>query len=1373
MLHRFLSSTLLLAALPALAAAEIPITGRVLGPEGEARPGVEVSLESIPAGYERARLRLLGRAGPDPVDRAQTGGDGAFALAAPEIGMWKVVVTAPGHLTMEHRLLPLIDARELPALELKPAAALEVRLVDAGGGPRPGVVGAYTRGVRGNAWRPQLRLARAADDGVARLPLGRDETIRLEVLADGHPLLLADVADERSVHLELPAGVRRTVRITGAEQRPLPGAVAFQGSGLLPLGLADAEGRMALVLAAPTLKVATADRWHGAFELDLEAGVEKEELVEDLRLEPPATLRGRIFDLASRDPVPGALVWEVRGEPAVTDGRGRYALELGAYRSRVVWAAAAGYLPGDGAQRDPASGEGPAIALAPAAQLRGRVVDEERSPLPGVALELTLSPRGGRFGGNRPWERRSATSSRRGTFDLSGLAAGVAYRITATKPGFAPLEVEVGALEPAERRSGLEVVLRAGRRAVGRVVDESDAPVAGAEVTLRAPPPADARAAAMMMARQGEDEAGGPATTTDAEGSFEIGDLAPGRYDLDVRARGFAPATVPGLRLDEEVGEADFGTVVLVPGAAIEGRVADPDGRPVAGAAVTVHAQREGLMGLGARPGPQGRVETGADGRFVVADLLPDQPLTLAIAKEGYGTEAIGSVRPAADPIAVVLRPAGRLSGRVVDSQGDAIAGAHVTAHPDHRSMASASGAMMQQFRPTWAKSDADGRFLIEGVEPGTLTVSARAETYQQVMLSGVELEPGTEREIEIVLEAGAVVEGRVTTADGLPVVGASIHVAPRRDAARGISGLRIAGGDSAMTDAEGRYRVAGAPVGPASIQVFHNDRQRLTKLIEVRPGGNVVDLVFEPGFEVSGQVVDGDGNPVGGAALALQPGLSSAGLPGSGFNFEPSPPAVSGADGLFTLTDVAAGSYRLAASREGFAAATSEDFEVADDVAGLLLELGRGATLKGRILGLEFDELGSLTLFAHNRTGGMRRGQVDFEARYAFDALVSGEWYVLAQVGSSGRMTTVQVEIPEGATEVEEDIEFESGFALSGVVIDGGEPLAGATVTVAGSMASQGQATADAAGRFRLDGLKAGSYQVLVMSGPRVQHHEPLELVADQEIRIEILTGNLSGFVRDAADGEPLAGAVVVLQSLEAGDGSIQSLLRNIGSPVESDSRGFFTVPRLRQGSWRLVATLPGYAPGEATVTVAGGTAPEVEIRMAATEGVSFEVVLQSGMAVPAVGVVLLDPAGRRLTGGSYPVVDGRVKVSTVPPGRWELVVQAVDSAAARVAVTSPGDQGRVVLPTGGELHLRVPELEEEMMAIVVLTGPDGKPFVSVAGAEWGLAGGQQLMSAGRAIISGLAPGPWSFTVTHADGRTWSGSATVTPGSTTEVSLP
>lgn len=1357
MLHRTLRLLTALLALPAaLPAAEIPVTGRVLGPGGEARPGAEVMLEAIPPTYERARLRLLDQPGPDPVDRTRTGADGTFELAAPEAGMWKVVVASPGFLTMEYRLVPLLDAALLEPVELAPAADLEVRMVDAEGKPCPGRLGAFSLGIRGDGWRPRLRLARSGEDGVARLPLGRDEKIQLELLADGHPLQVYSVSEESSVRIELPAGVSAAVRIVDSRKRPLPEAVALLGSGVLPLGLADEEGRLSVVLASgepPTLRVATADLRNGSFDLDLAAAGQ----VQDLELHLPKRLHGRVLDLSNRDPVAGALVWAVRGQMAVTDERGGYELPVGIYGAPRVRAHKAGYLEGLSLMRD-ASEEVPAIALTPAAVLAGRVIDGDGEPLEDVSVNLKASLTAGelpRVARRRLHEGWNGRTTSRGAFRMAELPSGVRYRLTFQAAGYAPLVLDVDPLEPFESRSGIEVVLQAGRRAVGLVVDEDEVGVPGAEVRLMDPPPTGDLTTTVYWSA-GE-EASESVYLTDAEGRFEIADLAVGRYDLEVHATGYAPVKVPGVRVDEADGRTDFGTVVLVPGVSIEGRVVDGAGVPVAGAEVTAATERRGFRARGRVPDREGQIRTDPEGRFAVVDLAPDQPVTLSVSKEGYGSEDVSGLRPPTEePVVVVLRPAGRLRGRVVDSQGDPIQDAVVAAHPDPRAMTSMNG--MRGSRPMWTQTDDDGRFLIEGVEPGVLQVSADAEAYQEQVRTGIEVAAGQDLEFNFELRTGAVVEGTVTTSDGEPVAGALLNIR------RQVEGeAYLSGGASGQSDVEGRYRIDGVPTGPASISVFHASRERLKKSVEVRPGTTVVDLVLERGFEVSGQVVDAYGKPVGGAAMSIQA------LRPEGLRVSSGPVQMSRADGTFTLTGVEAGELAVTAEREGYAPARSEAFEVAGDVTGLLLELRRGATLKGRIVGLELDELGSLEIMAFNPQGGMRQGRVDFAAEYAFEGLGPGRWFLRAQVTSSGRTTALQVEVPEGVTEVGRDIEFGVGFTLSGVVLDAGRPLPGAHVIAGNSMESMGQVETGTDGRFHIEGLKAGSYQVMVMSGMGLQHMETLELTGDHELRIEIATGSVSGTLRDATDGEPVTGAALKLEPLDSESLWPRSLVS--GSPSQSDSRGHFLVPQVRQGSWRVIATKAGYGPGEATVTVAGGAAPEVEIRMWPTEGVTFDLVLESGAVVPAVQVVILAPPGRPLAGGSYPVAEGKVRVPTVPPGRWDLVIQGGDSAVTRVTVDSPGDQGRVVLPTGGTLLIQVPDLAQEPMASVVLEGPDGKPFISTAGLALGP--GEWILSSGRTVVPALVPGVWSFTVKSRDGRSWSGSATVTAGETTEVRLP
>ncbi|HYN19408.1 MAG TPA: carboxypeptidase-like regulatory domain-containing protein, partial [Thermoanaerobaculia bacterium] len=286
-----------------------------------------------------------------------------------------------------------------------------------------------------------------------------------------------------------------------------------------------------------------------------------------------------------------------------------------------------------------------------------------------------------------------------------------------------------------------------------------------------------------------------------------------------------------------------------------------------------------------------------------------------------------------------------------------------------------------------------------------------------------------------------------------------------------------------------------------------------------------------------------------------------------------------------------------------------------------------------------------------------------------------------------------------------------------------------------------------------------------LQVYGSRVEssYKEALEISADRDVLVELQTVAVSGRVIDSADRSPIHNATVTL--LPPGDDD--------GFPMQTstDARGSFRLRDVAEGSWKLRAVLPGYAPEETDLQVAASPIDGIELSLQATEGVVLEVFLASGRPPETVNTAVLDPAGRVVASATYPTgEEGRVRIASVAPGTWELLLDATGSAPIALTVTAPGNAGRVVLPRPGGLTLQVPALREAKMgAKTVLVDANGKPFR----APWGYQAQSEFpLTGGARRFDRLPPGNWSVTVKADDGRTWTGQAVVTPGRMAEVTL-
>ena len=893
------------------------------------------------------------------------------------------------------------------------------------------------------------------------------------------------------------------------------------------------------------------------------------------------------------------------------------------------------------------------------------------------------------------------------------------------------------------------MVLHAGRRAVGLVVDDYDQPVVGAEVHL-----AEQNDRGRRVMRFRGDPNAMPTSATDSAGRFAISDLDAGRFDLAVAARGFGPVSVPGVEIPEGAGEVDLGTVVLPPGVAFEGQVVDGSGQPIAGVEIRVSEPSRmplppALLHMMAAQLEVASI-SGADGRFAVHDRREGERLDLSVAGEGYVPAAVaGVVVPPAEPIRVVLRPFSRVSGQVVDERGEPIVGASVRARPEGQ--AGSGGGRFAGFNR--AVSDQEGRFEVTDVEPGPLTLEATAEGFQPARLSSLDVPMGEElSEVELVMRPGTEIRGTVRDAAGEAVAGVMVTVSEAGGTRRG--------GVSGETDGDGRYQVSGVGSGLRTVSARGEGSARASKNVEVETDALTVDLQFSGGVEVAGRVVDSGGVPVAEARVSLSPESGTLRWR------RESVQAFSSRDGSFTAGDVPPGTYRLQAEKSGFANARGEDaIEVGTSaISGLEIRLGEGATVSGRILGLEIDELALVTV----RTGRLS-GQVDFEGRYSILNVSVGEVLVFAEIPGTGRQVRERVTIEEGALEATLDLEFGVGYILTGSVRVGDEPLAGARISLSGrSVDSGANGFTDNQGRFRLEGLASGTYSLAVRDfDSGISHDEEIELLGDDEAHIEIGTGRLSGRVLERAGSGGIEGVQLALVRSGEGSGSGRS-----SKTATSDSRGVFSLGAVPAGSWRLTATKAGFASLGVDLTMtAGEVVEDYDLIMNPAGRLILEVSTVFAAPPAEVFVAFLDGAGERVAGGNYAILEGgRVEFTTVPDGSWEMLVASGTSATTAGRVTVPGET-RVQLVTGGSLRVEVRDLEPGLVqAELRVIAADGRPYRDVG---WGgRVSVERSLRSGRASVSNLPPGTWTLNVTATDGRTWTGTASVTAGGQVEAIL-
>ena len=383
-----------------------------------------------------------------------------------------------------------------------------------------------------------------------------------------------------------------------------------------------------------------------------------------------------------------------------------------------------------------------------------------------------------------------------GSFTLLGLSVGRNDLTVETSwGGRATRQIPVA--DAGERIGPIEILIMEPASLGGRVVDESGNGIAHARVQAAW----TGSAFSTDPGRSAVDHEGLLRADADVNGRFRFEMLPPGRkIDLVAfRGEGEAPPPVllakqlgfhPALTLDAGERREGFELCVYRP-LTRRGVVIDPEGAPIEG--VRVSLQRS-VRGSAARWGEE---RTDDEGRFELVGLLPGPHRVQLRHSDFLSSFERITITPGVESlIELVLDPAYRITGWVVDEWGNAIPAARVSAE-----RFDSQQGRVRRARGVRSGCDDYGRFELDPLAAGEWRVRADAVGHESTTLEPV-LVPGAEG-LELVLR-------RQTPLERVTLTGQAIQPDGRSPKSLRVDNTR--GG--AMTQEGVRFRLSGVRPG-------------------------------------------------------------------------------------------------------------------------------------------------------------------------------------------------------------------------------------------------------------------------------------------------------------------------------------------------------------------------------------------------------------------------------------------------------------------------------------------------------------------------------------------------------------------------------
>lgn len=1245
------AAALLSLAIPSFAS----ITGVVMDRDGKPIAGARVSSFALETRDAR-RTRLASKT-PDrvPLTTTSTNASGAFTLESPKDAVVDLQADAKGYAIESKRVVR--DDESVPLV--LPVASLKQGTITAGGKP---VAGAAVLWIGGSA----ETVAMTDAQGKYSVP---DPAKWANVVVVLHPdyAVLEDFyfgQKKPQTSLTLDAGIAISGKVVGIDNNT-PAAGATLSVGNWPLAKSAPDGTFTIAHAPKKWAIVEAKSG------DLFAvRANNPKAPSTMRLGTTGSLVGLVRDAKTQAPLAGVDVRLSRAgngnfrfgpDPnalsTITDAKGAFSLAnihpgtYEIYGNRPAYSVMPVTITIANAQKAQKT-----IAANPQARISGTVVDEDKRAVAGAKVTVTSPSQ--MFGGFPGMENGSSelVTGPDGRFAIYTAREGDAV-VDAQKKGFPNAKSNVFKVAAGERKSGVTIVIPRGVALTGRVTDKDGKPLSGVAVAAN---PADTSGPGGGMRRvmlnlanvlNNDDDN----VQTGSDGTFTMR-VKEGMYDVAFRREGYAPASVRSTTVNASSKPLD---VKLEPGVEITG-IVTRGGTPIDGVNIVA-------MGNDARA----MSTTGPDGRFTVPDLAPGSYMLIVNKQEDFVQQNKNVTAPARD-LAIELPPGGRVTGRVVDKSSHQ----PITSFSAGVSMSRSGGGMMMMMPPMMKSfTTDDGSFVLENVPTGTMQIVANAPGYTTGRVPSVVIEEGkTTADIEVGLDTGVKLSGRVTGPDGTPLSGVSVRPDDGRNPMRAFMNEA-----STTTDANGEYTLDSLEPGEKTFAFSRSGYLTESKTTPLDSKETRLDVQLSSGIRISGLVVTEAGAPVADAQVRA----SSAAAGGFGRTTR------SDGSGAFMFEGMAPGHYSFNATKEGFAEAISRDLDV-NESTPVRLTLKTGGTVSGHVTGVAASDLGNVNVTIRSSTGGSTSVPVDQSGNFRADGAPTGTLRVSADLtkGFGERRTTdvKNIELaPGGSAQI--DLEFNSATVIRGRVTQNGKPLSSATVMFnprnSATASTTGRTTTDDGGNYTVTGLADASYSVSIVEQRLNPFTTTYDVKGSATFDIDIKSSSLRGRVLDGGSGDPIVEATVQLRP-KAGDMPAFMMQRT----ATTDANGVFVMDNVASGSYTATADKEGYGSGKNEVYVGDSAPPDIELRLSKNDGIAIKVVdARDGRQISAQAVVY-DGAGSVVYDSPMFFGGGSaepIKVP-VPPGQYKAVVSAPGYAAQTVQMMSPS-KPTVALTAGGTL--------------------------------------------------------------------------------------